>query len=164
MKAWIQIPAEKAHSFYAVPLDVATAEGNAFFGMEHHPLDIDGPWPFLAFIRNTSHPNIATFCILTIQPEYFESEEFNPLTETDSGLTLNSQMLASLVNLLQDYASQLPPAETSQEAFKTINAEMATDFRLHPEWFPGTEQYYYLQPYDPLGMEEKKSDGHGLDS
>jgi hypothetical protein len=155
MKAWIRIPGEKAHSFYAVPLDVATAEGNAFFGLEHHPLDIDGPWPFLAFLKDATHPNVITICIFSILPEYLESEGFNPLTETGSHLSLDSQTLVSLVDLLQNYAARLLSTESSQKAFKTLEAKTIADFRLHPERFPGTEQHYYLQAYDPLGEAKK---------
>jgi hypothetical protein len=151
MKAWIQIPADKAHSFYRVPLEAATAEGNTFFGLEHHPFDIDGPWPFLAFLKDTTHPSVVTFCIFTIPPEALEFEGFNPLTETAGGLNMDGQTLASLIDLLQNYASRLPPAESNQEAFKSIEAETIADFRLHPEWFPNSERYYYLQTKDPLG-------------
>ena len=155
MKAWIRVAGEKAHSFYAVPLEVAAAEGNTFFGLEHHPFDIDGPWPFLAFLKDTAHPNIVTFCIFTIPPEALEFEGFNPLTETGSHLSLDSQTLASLVDLLQNYAVRLPPAESDQKVFKALEAITIADFRLHPEWFPDSERYHYLQAYDPLGEKEK---------
>ncbi len=109
----------------------------------------------MAFLKDTTYPNIVTFCIFSILPEYLESEGFNPLTEIGSHLSLDSQTLASLVDLLKNYAVRLPPAESDQKAFKTLEAKTIADFRLHPEWFPGTERHYYLQAYDPLGGEEK---------
>ncbi len=152
MTTWIQLTKDKTHSFYRVPLELAEAGDNDFFGTEHHPLDIEGPWPFLAFLRNRDQPRVFTFQIYTIEAEALEFEGFNPLAETCGALSLNRQALADLVSLLLMYAQRLPPVNNiSQKMFKQIEDSRRTDFHLHPEWFPNSRDYYYYQTYDPLG-------------
>jgi len=43
--------------------------------------------------------------------------------------------------------------------FKQIEDSKLADFRLHPEWFPGSKQYHYYQVYDPLTEMEENITG-----
>lgn len=152
MTTWIQLTKDKSHSFYRVPIELAEADDNNFFGTEHHPLDIDGPWLFLAFLRNRDQPRVFTFQIYTIEAEALEFEGFNPLAETCGALSLNRQALADLASLLLMYAQRLPPVNNiSQKMFEQIEDSRQTDLHLHPEWFPNSRDYCYYQTYDPLG-------------
>ena len=151
MTTWVQLPRDRARSFYRVPIELAVAKDNYFFGTKHHPLDIDGPWPFLALLRNRDRPEAFTFQIYTIEAEVLEFESFNPLTETCGAITLRRKALADLVSLLLEYGQKLPAVNNmSRKMFRQIEDPEWTDFHLHPEWFPNSRDYYYYQTYDPL--------------
>ncbi len=70
MTTWIEISADEAHSFYCVPLEIATASGNKFFGRERHPRDIDGPWPFIAFLQNNISSDVLTLHFTPLNQKY----------------------------------------------------------------------------------------------
>jgi hypothetical protein len=151
MGNWIQLAPKLVHNFYCVPFEIATAEGNTFFGMERHPCDLDGPWPFLALLRDNLRPDIVTLHIFNLVPEALEFDGFNPLTETGGSLTLEHKGLVDLVSLLREYAQQLPAThESDHKMFKKIEDSEASDFHLHPEWFPNSRRYHYYQNYNPL--------------
>jgi hypothetical protein len=162
MTTWIQLSADTAHGLYQVPLDIASMENNTFWGMEPFPMTsvfaMDGPWPFLALLRNPDRPDVVTFQICTIQPEALEFEGFNPLTTILGYLALDKQAWADLVRLLESYAEQsMPECKNHQKAFSEIRGKQVVDFLLHPEWFPDSEKYYYQQSREPLaetGIEE----------
>jgi hypothetical protein len=158
MKSWIQLFADTVHTYYGVPIEVATGEDNTFFGLEHHPLDLDGPWPILALLQDRVRPDVVIFQVFSVLPEALELESFNPLTGKGGYLSLNQQELAGLVSLLQMYAQQLPPARRStQSMFGKIEDSRLSDFHLHPEWFPHTKRYHYYQIYDPLAESTESS-------
>lgn len=158
MANWIQLPPKLVHNFYCVPLEVATAEGNTFFGMERHPRDLDGPWPFLALLRDDFRPDVATLHIYSLVPEALEFDGFNPLTETGGSFTLEHEGLVNLVSLLREYAQQMPAThKREQKMFKRIEESEASDLRLHPERFADLGEYYYYQSYNPLAKSKRRS-------
>lgn len=158
MKTWIQLSHNKAHTFYRVPLKIARADHNNFYGMKHNPYDTDGPWPLIAFLQDETSPNILIFQIYSIPPQALEFEEFNPLTEPGGNLSLTKQELVDLIELLEKYTQRLPLFNAkSQKMFKKIEDPELTTFRLHPEWFPRTKRYHYYQIYDPLNQSNKNT-------
>ena len=158
MTSWIPLPKETAHSFYRVPLELASAEENSFFGFEHHPLDTDGPWPFLAFLKSENQPGVLTLQIFTIEAEALESKNFNPLTEICGYLSLNRRQLLDLVRLLRSYAERLPPPRAeSQEMFKPIEKVRLKAFRLRSPLLPDSRDYFYYQTYDPAHEPTRES-------
>jgi hypothetical protein len=158
MSTWIQLSTDKVHTFYRVPIEVAAADDNTFFGLEHHPLDLDGPWPLLAFLQDSAHPGVVMFHIFSIPPEALEFEGFNPLADRGGYLSLERQELVDLVSLLRACAQRLPPAHKSdQKMFRRIEASELADLHLHPEWFPNTKRYHYYQVYDPLAETRENS-------
>lgn len=158
MKTWTQLSPDEARNFYYIPAEIVNNDDNVFFGMEHHPRDLDGPWPLLVFLRDTTHSHCVRFHIFSVLPEAQEFQGFNPLLETGGHLVLDSQSLTDLVDLLREYSRQLPsPPRNNQKMFERIEDSRLRDFHLHPEWFPNSEQSYYRQIYDPLFESEKNS-------
>ena len=151
MPAWIQLPAEKAHSFYRVPLALAATDCNSFYGAAHHPRDADGPWPLLALLGQRDRPGVVTLQLYTIEAEQLEFEAFNPLARPGGYLRLDRASLTELVKLLSSYAAQLNPGPNDdRQMFRQIDHSGLADFRLYPEWFADSRDQYYRQIYDPL--------------
>ena len=158
MPAWIQLTAEKAHSFYRVPMELAEADCNFFYGAAHHPRDADGPWPLVAFLQERDQPGVITFQLYTMEAEELEVEEFNPLARPCGHLSLEREALSELVKLLLSHAAKLTPARSDvRKMFRQIEDLHLADFALHPEWFPDSRDQYYYQIYDPLEEAGEKS-------
>jgi hypothetical protein len=158
MAAWIQLTAEKAQSFYRVPMELAEADGHFFYGAAHHPRDGDGPWPLVAFLPERDQPGVITFQLYTIEAEELEVEAFNPLAQPCGYLSLDRQALAELAKLLSSCAAKLTPARSDvRQMFRQIDDLKLADFALHPEWFPDSKDRYYYQIYDPLEESGGKS-------
>lgn len=151
MTTWVQLPKDKAHSFYRVPLELAARDENGFFATQHHPLDTDGPWPFLAFLKSESHKGGLTFQIFTIEAEALESKGFNPLTETCGYLFLRKRQLSDLVRLLLSYAETLPSPPTEQPMFKQVEPSRLKHFRIPSPLLPNSRDCFYYQTHDPMG-------------
>jgi hypothetical protein len=151
MPGWIQLPREKAHSFYRVPLELAEKGDNFFYGLEHSPRDTDGPWPLLAFLGESGRPGIMTFHLYTIEAEELAVEAFNPLAQPCGYLSLGREALTGLVTLVSSHAAKLTPQPGAvRRMFRQIDDENLADWGLHPEWFPDAKDQYYQQIYDPL--------------
>ena len=158
MPAWIQLTAEKAHTFYRVPMALAETDGNFFYGAAHHPRDADGPWPLVAFLQERDQPGVITFQLYTMEAEELEVEEFNPLARPCGHLSLEREALSELVKLLLSHAAKLTPARSDvRKMFRQIEDLQLADFALHPEWFPDSRDRYYDQIYDPLEEPGEKS-------
>lgn len=158
MRTWIQLTAEKAHTLYRVPTKIAAADNNAFFGLVHHSLDLDGPWPLVAFLQDDAYSGVIAFHIFSVLPEALEFEGFNPLTEKGGYLSLKRQEVAGLIDLLRLYAQRLPSMrKIEQKMFGKIEDSELADFHLHPEWSPNTKRDHYYQVYDPLVELRKNS-------
>jgi len=157
MTTWVQLPKDKAHSFYRVPLELTARDENCFFAAKHHPLDTDGPWPFLAFLKSESHKGILTFQIFTIEAEALESKGFNPLTETCGYLFLRKRQLSDLVRLLLSYAETLPSPPTEQPMLKPVEPSRLRDFHISSPLLPNSRDYFYYQTYDPMGEPTSES-------
>ena len=158
MPAWIQLTAEKAHTFYRVPMALAETDGNFFYGAAHHPRDADGPWPLVAFLQERDQPGVITFQLYTMEAEELEVEEFNPLARPCGHLSLEREALSELVKLLLSHAAKLTPARSDvRKMFRQIEDLHLADFALHPEWFPDSRDQYYYQIYDPLEEAGEKS-------
>jgi len=158
MPAWIQMTSEKAHSFYRVPMALAEADDNFFYGAAHHPRDADGPWPLVAFLQERDQPGVITFQLYTIEAEELAVESFNPLVQPCGYLNLDREALADLVKLLLSFATKLTPRRSeARQMFRQIDDLKLADFGLHPEWFPGSKDRYYYQAYDPLEEPEGNS-------
>ena len=151
MPAWIQLTAEKAHSFYRVPMALAETDCNFFYGAAHHPRDADGPWPLVAFLQERDQPGVITFQLYTIEAEELAVEAFNPLARPCGHLSLDREALSELVKLLLSHAAKLTPGRSDvRQMFRQIDDLKLADFALHPEWFPDSRDQYYYQIYDPL--------------
>jgi hypothetical protein len=160
METWIQLSADEARTFYSIPIELAMKDGNSFFGLKHHPLDLDGPWPLLAFLQDKNHPDVVTFHASRILPEVQELEGFNPLLETRVGghISLKRENLVGLVNLLREYSLQLSVIQQNNEKmFKKIEDSELLNFHLHPERFASSKRLHYYQVYNPLEGLEKNS-------
>ena len=158
MPAWIQLTAEKARSFYRVPMELAEPDDNFFYGAPHHPRDAEGPWPLLAFVQDRDQPGVITFQLYTIEAEDLEVESFNPLVQPCGYLNLDREALADLVKLLLSYATKLTPRRSEvRQMFRQIDDLKLADFGLHPEWFPDSRDQHYYQIYDPLEEPSAKS-------
>ncbi len=150
MTTWIELPKDKVHRSYHVPLELATREENSFFATAHHPQDTDGPWPFLAFLRSKHQLGVVTFQIFTIEAEALESEAFNPLAESCGYLTLTKRQLLDLARLLFSNAEKLMPLPTKREAmFRPIETLRLRDFHLRSPSVPDCRECFYYQTYDP---------------
>jgi hypothetical protein len=147
---WVQLPKETVHSFYRVPVELAGAEGNRFFGTEHHPLDADGPWPLLAFLRSEARPDVVTFQIFTLEAEALEAEGFNPLSETCGYLDLVKRQAIDLARLLSSFAERLisPPAPR-RPMFEQLDGVKLGELRIPTPVVPGSREYVFRQTYDP---------------
>ena len=151
MPAWIQLTAEKAHSFYRVPMALAETDRNFFYGAAHHPRDADGPWPLVAFLQERDQPGVIAFQLYTIEAEELAVEAFNPLARPCGHLSLDREALSELVKLLLSHAAKLTPGRSDvRQMFRQIDDLKLADFALHPEWFPDSRDQYYYQIYDPL--------------
>ena len=158
MPAWIQLTAEKAHSFYRVPMELAETDRNFFYGAPHHPRDADGPWPLVAFLQERDQPGVITFQLYTIEAEELAVEAFNPLARPCGHLSLDRESLSELVKLLLSHAAILTPGRSDVgQMFRQIDDLKLADFALHPEWFPDSREQYYYQIYDPLEERGGKS-------
>jgi len=157
MKIWIKPSPKLAHNFYRIPSEIAMGDDNIFYGMEHHPYDLDGPWPLLAFLQNKEYPNVATFHIYNVHPSDLEFESFNPLVRRVRGyLTLKHQALTGLIDILREYSQRLSSTPNKrQKMFRSIQGTELADLHLHPEWFPKSKKNHYYQIYDPLVKKEK---------
>jgi hypothetical protein len=159
METWTQLSADETHTFYSIPIELAMKDGNSFFGLKHHPLDTDGPWPILAFLQDKNHPDVVTFHASRILPEAQELAGFNPLLETRVGghISLSRENLVGLVNLLRKYSLQLSVIQQRNEKmFKKIEDSDLFNFHLHPERFASSKRLHYYQVYNPLEQSEKK--------
>ena len=151
MPAWIQLPAEKAHSFYRVPLELAATDCNYFYGAAHDPRDADGPWPLLAFLRERNRPGVMMFHIYTIEAEELAVEAFNPLAQPCGYLSLDGETLAGLAKVLSSLAAKLTQGPGGvRPMFRQIDESKLADLGLHPDSFPDSNDQYYHQIYDPL--------------
>lgn len=158
MPAWIQLPAEKAHSFYRVPSELAATDRNSFYGAAHHPRDTDGPWPLLAFLQDRDQPGVIRFQLYTIEAQQLEGEAFNPLTQPCGYLSLDRQALAELAKLLSSCAAKMTPAPNGvRPTFRHIADLHLADFGLHPDSFRDSEDQFYSQIYDPLDQSGAKA-------
>lgn len=158
MPAWIQLSRETTHSFYRVPLELTETDLNAFYGAEHHRRDTDGPWPLLAFLQERKRPDVLTFQLYTIEAEELAMEAFNPLNQPRGYLSLDRESLTKLLDLLSSYATKLSPGRHGdRQVFRRIEDSKLTDFGLHPEWFPDSQDRYYQQLYDPVDESTVKS-------
>lgn len=157
---WFQLTPLQAQSVYGVPPDIAGATENTFFGMVGMPITLynaDVPRPLLAFLGNRERLDVVTLHIQTIEPETWEYRGMlpNPLEVEGGLLSLGKEGLAGLVAILSSYRERLSPAAAkNRQMFKQIDDSKAADFRLHPEWFPGLREEYYIQTYDPLAKPE----------
>ena len=150
MTTWIELPKDKVHSFYRVPLELAIRDENSFFAIAHHAQDADGPWPFLAFLKSETQPGVVTLHVFTIEAEALESDAFNPLAETCGYLSLTKPQLLDLVRLLLSNAEKLMPLRTKREAmFRPIETLRLRDFHLRPPAMPNSRECFYYQTYDP---------------
>jgi hypothetical protein len=158
MPAWIQLTAEKAHTFYRIPMALAETDGNFFYGAAHHPRDADGPWPLVAFLQERDQPGVITFQLYTMEAEELEVEEFNPLVQPCGYLSLDRDALTELVKLLLTNSTKLTPGRSEvRQIFRQIDAWKMADFGLRPEWFPDSRDQFYYQIYDPLEEAGEKS-------
>ncbi len=158
MPAWIQLSREKTHSFYRVPLALAETDLNVFYGAAHHPRDTDGPWPLLAFLQARDRSDVTTFRLYTLEAEELAVEAFNPLAQPRGYLSLDREALRDLATLLLSCVTKLAPGRReTRQMFRQIDDSRLPDFRLHAEWFPGSQDRYYEQVYDPLDESSAKS-------
>src|SRR6266487_4629158 len=152
---WIQLTSKQAQSLYGIPTEAANATENTFFGTPINlPYDYDVDRSLLAFLRNKELPDIATVYIKTIHPESWENNKEmlpNPLLTTLGGyLNLDKEALTNLIAIISAYQAQLSYTSSNRQTFKNIKGSNLTEYRLHPDWFPNTNQEYYFQAYDPL--------------
>lgn len=164
MSRWTRLTAGKAHSFYRVPLEQASAGGNDFSGIGRDPRDADGPRPLLALLRHNDLPAVVTVQIYTIEAEELSAAAFNPLARPCGYLSLDHEALASLVSILKACAGQLIPSSsgTCQMFRKLADAELES-FGLRPEWPPDAGDQHHLQVRDPLA-EPGERERNGRDS
>jgi hypothetical protein len=158
MPPWIQLTAEKAHSFYRVPLALTATDGNFFYGAARHPHDADSPWPLLAFLRERDRPGVVTFQLYTAEGEELAVEAFNPLDQPCGYLSLDREALTELVTLLSFHAAKLTPGRGRlRRMFEQMDDLRLTDFGLHAGSFPDSKGRYYYQIYDPFEAPTAKS-------
>lgn len=157
MTYWIQLSPTLVHYNYCVSNDIAANGSNLFFGTQNHPqsdpMDMDGPWPLLAFIRNAQNPNVVTFCIYTLEGIHIDSEGFDPLKDTGGALNLTSQARTDLVELLLKQAEQLTTNDKSAEKmFALLEEDRLSYFHINTEYYPHMLREFYYQVYDPLSQ------------
>jgi hypothetical protein len=154
MANWILLSPEKAHSLYRVPLVLAAADRNYFYGTQHDPRDGDGPWPLAALLCD--RPHVITLQIYTIEAEERAMASFNPITQSGGYLNLERGHLMELARLVYAYAAKLPLGTNEVgRMFRQIDPSKLPDFGLHADQFPDSRDRYYHQTYDPLDEEEK---------
>src|SRR4051794_15486698 len=121
MSIWNQLSVDEAHSFYHVPLEVASSESNHFFGVKRDPFDSDGPWEFLAFLRY-DNPKGILMSIHSIYPESQELESFNSLDDPGGFLSLEWQSVIDLADILIYQSKYLEnPEERDDNMFIQID-------------------------------------------
>lgn len=152
MTTWIELTSKQAHFRYRVPLELASDEHNTFYGTQRQPESSpydDGPWCFLAFLNNPKEERVITFQIYTIEFDFLEFKDFNPLEAQSGYLYLKRQEVLDLVDLLLKHAATLRPFKMLPGAmFRKLSGSEFTGFNLHSEWFKFGA--CYSQEFNPL--------------
>jgi hypothetical protein len=143
--------------YYKVPELIAKDPDNIFFGIERNPFDLDGPWPFLAFVINEKNPKILTFHICDIYPEALEYADFNPLDSTGF-LYLTKEGFNDLLSIIDEVKNQYFPdkkLENQGPSFKRIKGKELRKLRIDDRKFPKNRQIYYLQVDKSIGKSDQ---------
>ena len=150
MSTWIKLSPKEVHQYYHVPIEVAAANGNTFFG-QSDPLYSspyhDGPWTLISFLA--CEPDIFRFQICHIEAEALESIKFNPLNDNSYAL-IEKQEVIDLIDILYVYANDLKTTAIQQQSmFKEIGEQDLIKYCLQDSIFPDMKQYFYIQTYNP---------------
>jgi hypothetical protein len=152
MNIWFKLSSNQATDFQ-VPHAISTAPEASFYStMPLSNLYHSGPWLLLSFQRVQERPFIATFQPSTIELSHInEFESFNPLSTAQCGkLELNRREIDGLVELLVNYADQMPNGHVRPHAtFEEIEPEQWENFRIFAHPAQSVRQRMFLQVQDP---------------
>ena len=176
MKTWYKLTPEETTRIYCVPTAIANQPNNHFWGLSYtSPEFLDGDWPLVVLSTNAELPSVATLQIFTAPMEVLhepgsngELENGNPLDWEIIGHYLRlppvqldglCQMLKAQKDLFVDDKPVTKGQTVSrlygklfsrkQPIFRLLGADEIQRYRLHPEWFPGVSQSYYIQLVQP---------------
>lgn len=156
MTTWVKLTPEQAHNRYCVPWVLANDECNTFYGTQRQPESSrfdDGPWHFLAFLSvPKAESKIITFQICTIEFEFLEFKDFNPLDDQSGYLSLKRPTALDLIELMLNHAATMQPTNRNSEAmFKMLVGPDFTNFNLQANWFEYGS--CYQQEVNPLSTD-----------
>lgn len=150
MKPWEQLSADQVHALYKIPQIISYADDNVFYSngrMPGGPYD-DGPWPLIAFLRNSGDQRHVTVQVCTVHFEFLNGPgDSNPLSETFSGyLTVNKKELIHFNQLLRGLSLAWPSTGKMDDKCFTIIEESEFDYyHLRPKNHPKSDRLQYKQ-------------------
>lgn len=163
MKTWYKLSPEETRRIYCIPAEIASDPNNNFWGLTYHPREfLEGGWPLVVISTNAEYPSAITLQIRTLNMEVLHDSEPdgeveipNPLEWVGVGgyLSLPAEQLDGLCNLLKAQKHLFANAEVrgnKQPGFRLLHAEEIYIYRLHPEWFLGVQQTYYIHVVQPV--------------
>jgi len=148
---WFKLSPDQTTDFQ-VPWKVASAPESSFYStMPLTNLYHSGPWLLLSLQSVVERPSVVTFQPCTVKLSYInEFESFNPLNAVQGGqLNLNSDEINGLVELLVNYADQMPNGHVRpQYTFEEIKPEQWENFHLYEDPAISARQRVFLQVHD----------------
>jgi hypothetical protein len=160
MTTWVKLTPEQTHYRYRVPGEIANDERNIFYGSQRQPESSrfdDGPWHFLAFLSvPETESKIITFQICTIEFEFLEFQDFNPIEDQSGYLYLEPPEVLDLIDLMLNHAATMQPTNRiSKPMFKKLSGSDFTNFNLQSNWFEYGVCYH--QEVNPLLLESNNT-------
>lgn len=163
-KTWYKLPFEEITQIYCIPAEIANDPSNHFWGLTYHSTIelFEGHLPLVVLSINGESPSIVTLQIFTAPMEVLhepgpngELENGNPLEWTEVGhyLSLPLEQLDGLCHILQAQKHLFVDAEsavTYQPVFRLLSNDEIRMYRLHPEWFPDVQKFYFIQVGQPV--------------
>lgn len=159
MKTWYKLTPEETTQVYCVPTEVAHNPSNHFWGLTYDYIQelFDGSRPLIVIASNEKYPSVVTLQIHTLHMEVLHDGDlnyFNPLEANTEGglLSLTVEQINGLCEILRAQKHLFiddGSIVTRQPVFRLLQDDEISIYRLHPDWFPGLEQSYYLQIAKP---------------
>ncbi|KAA3659251.1 MAG: hypothetical protein DWQ04_22920 [Chloroflexi bacterium] len=151
MNIWFKLSPDQTTDFQ-VPWSIASAPESSFYStMPLKNLYHSGPWLLLSLQSFVERPSIVTFQPCTVKLSYInEFDSFNPLHTVQGGqLNLNGAEISGLVELLVNYADQMPNGHVRpQYTFEEIKPDQWDNFHLYEDPATSARQRVFLQVHD----------------
>jgi hypothetical protein len=150
---WIRLTPDQAAGLYRVASQTAADAASEFYESALQPRTApghDGPWSLLRVRRHADISGVLTWQFANVEPEQLDWPAFDPLAGASNFLLLTRARLEPLIDLLRQYAADLPPGPARGPAFSRLSEADLIALGLSDRVYPDHRQTFHVQAYDPL--------------